>query len=69
MTDSKFTLDFIPILRKKRRELGFDLGSQEAFRIAVNRDIRILKPRKIRTNFRIQQNATHMDMGLGFPEF
>ena len=67
MTDSKFSRDFLPLLKRKRRTMGFELGSQEAFKIAVKRDIQILQPRKIRTIIR-QKNATHFDMGLDFPE-
>ncbi len=68
MTDSKFSNDFLPLLKRKRRELGFGLGSQEAFKIAVKRDIQILQPRKIRT-IRRQENATQINMGMDFPDF
>ena len=68
MTDSKFTMDFLPLLKRKRRTMGFELGSQEAFKIAVKRDIQILQPRKIRTVIR-QKNATQFDMGLDTPDF
>ncbi len=68
MTDSKFSNDFLPLLKRKRREMGFGLGSQEAFKIAVKRDIQILSPRKKRI-IRRQENATKIDMGLDFPDF
>ncbi|KKN42278.1 hypothetical protein LCGC14_0714780 [marine sediment metagenome] len=68
MTDSKFSNDFLPLLQRKRRKMGFELGSQEAFKIAVKRDIQILQPRKKRTIIR-QENATKIDMGIDFPEF
>ena len=68
MTDSKFSNDFLPLLKRERRKRGFVLGSQEAFKIAVKRDIQILQPRKIRTIIR-QKNATHFDMGMNFPDF
>lgn len=68
MTDSKFSDVFLPLLKRKRRELGFGLGSQEAFKIAVKRDIQILQPRKKRTVIR-QKDATQFDMGIDFPDF
>ncbi len=68
MTDSKFSTDFLPLLKRKRRELGFGLGSQEAFKIAVKREIQILLPRKKRV-INQQENATRIDMGIDFPEF
>ncbi len=68
MTDSKFSNAFLPLLKRKRRELGFGLGSQEAFKIAVKRDIQILLPRKKRVMIR-QKNATRIEMGIDFPEF
>ncbi len=67
MTDSKFSMDFLPLLKRKRRMMGFELGSQEAFKIAVKEDIQILQPRKIRT-IRRQENATQFDMGIDFPD-
>ncbi len=67
MTDSKFSGDFLPLLKRKRRMMGFELGSQEAFKIAVKEDIQILQPRKIRTVIR-QENATHFNMGMDFPD-
>ncbi len=68
MTDSKFSMEFLPLLKRKRRELGFGLGSQEAFKIAVKKDIQILQERKIRT-IRRQKNATQFHMGMDFPDF
>ncbi len=68
MTDSKFSMDFLPLLRRKRRMMGFELGSQEAFKIAVKEDIQILQPRKKRTIMR-QENATQFEMGINFPDF
>ncbi len=68
MTDSKFSGDFLPLLKRKRRAMGFVLGSQEAFKIAVKEDIQILQPRKIRTIVR-QENATQFNMGINIPEF
>ncbi len=68
MTDSKFSNDFLPLLKMKRRKMGFNLGSQEAFKIAVKRDIQILQPRKKRTIIR-QENATQIDMGIHCPDF
>ncbi len=70
MTDSKFSNDFLPLLKRERRKRGFSLGSQEAFKIAVRQDIQILQPRKKRTQG--QKNATKLEMGdigLGFPDF
>ncbi len=68
MTDSKFSNAFLPLLKRERRKMGFELGSQEAFKIAVKEDIQILQPRKIRTIIR-QKNATPFDMGTDFPDF
>lgn len=68
MTDSKFSNDFLPLLKIQRRKMGFELGSQEAFKIAVKKDIQILQPRKKRT-IRRQENATQIDMGINFPDF
>ena len=68
MTDSKFSMDFLPLLKRKRRMMGFELGSQEAFKIAVKRDIQILQPRKKRKVIR-QENATQFSMGMNFPDF
>ncbi len=48
--------------------MGFELGSQEAFKIAVKEDIQILQPRKKRTIMR-QENATQFEMGINFPDF
>lgn len=67
MTDSKFSMDFLPLLKRKRKMMGFELGSQEAFKIAVKEDIQILQPRKIRTIIR-QKNATQI-MGMECPDF
>ncbi len=67
MTDSKFSMDFLPLLKRERRKMGFELGSQEAFKIAVKRDIQILQPRKKRIVIR-QENATQFDMGMNFPD-
>ncbi len=68
MTDSKFSNDFLPLLKRKRKQLGFGLGSQEAFKIAVKTDIQILQPRKKRIVIR-QENATMRNMGMDFPDF
>ena len=68
MTDSKFSMDFLPLLKRKRRMMGFELGSQEAFKIAVKKDIQILQPRKKRTVIR-RENATQFRMGMDFPDF
>ena len=68
MTDSKFSMDFLPLLKRERRKKGFKVGSQEAFKIAVKEDIQILQPRKIRTIVR-QKNATQLDMGIHCPDF